>query len=149
MSESQLKLVFKSGGIGLAILSGYKTMTNGFSNSELKAISAFTAINEFLFFYFFDKVFANDPDAMKNKSIAKKIIFGAVLFYGSPIFLLSNADYTQYIKYVYTAIFVMKCLVGTPFLKKLKLTTMQDVFLFLNFVLAVSYGLITRQIWKQ
>ena len=138
------KSTFKVSGIGLISLVGYKLITNKpFTKTQLKMVSMYTAFNEF-YFYYYDKVF------IKNKPFPKSVIFAATWFYASPLLWLSIDDkYLNYAKYTYAAIFIMKCMVGLPWIKRLKLDTMSDCTTFVGFGCAITYGLITRQLFTK
>ena len=148
-----LKVLFKGGGIALASILAYRLGNKGvksgtlyFSTTELKAISAFVAFNEFLFFAFFERVFGHDKKIMKSKKAVRMIILSGILIYSSPIFLLSNPNYKDYARYVYTISFAIKCLVGSQFLAKLKLNSMEDASAFIKFVMAVAFGIVAKQL---
>ena len=154
--EDEISAVLKSGfkisSIGLLAFLSYKVVINGimstkyFSNNEMKAIYAMTLMNELVIWYYFEKIMAHDPKIQNNKTV-KKIIFGAALFYGSTL-IVSNSSYSNYTKYITAAIVVSKTLVGLPWITKLKLQTMEDALLFGGVVMAITFGMITRQLFN-
>ena len=145
--RDELADMLKGGGIALAACTIYQTIRNHgeeiFSNETRAAISAYTVFNEILFLWFFNRIFRKAKfltKTLRRQLLARLVIFGAIIYYSMPLFVGPDIQ-----KWIYASIFAIKLTVSTPFLIALKWNSLEEATGFLNFTLAVAYGVMTYQ----
>ena len=152
VGRDELADMLKGGGLALGGVTLFQVLWNRdngeyFSTGKCGGVSAFTMFNELLFLWFYNRIFKNNKaltGTLRRQLLGRLVIFGAVIFYSTPLFVGRDTK-----KWIYAAIFAMKLAVGSPFLMSFKWRTAEEATAFLNFTMAVSYGVITYQLFQK